>query len=174
MKVKLLLIATVLALIGSFATPAVAVVAKPPHTEFSAVIIPGVVEIIEETNLGESGRLLVEEYIGGFIPFSTWSVLSNARVDITATTNYIQYPTYEREGTMRGRMVITSLAGGTLELNYTSRISGFGGFTFDGQWTVLKATGVFKGIQAKGAFYTDQATGAPILAGMYWVTGNNK
>ncbi len=168
MKVKLLLIATVVALICSFATPAVAVVAKPSHTEFSAVVIPTEVELIKEVELGKSGRVLAEEIIRGFIPWSDWPLLTYATVEISATTNYIQYPTYEREGTMRGRMVITSLAGGTLELNYTSRISGFGGFTFDGRWTVVGATGVFEGIQAKGTFYTDPTTGAPVLSGVYW------
>ena len=97
MKAKSLLMAVVVALICSLVAPAVAVAASPPHTEFSAVVVPQVVQIIEEAELGKSGRMLAEEYIGGFIPFSTWPALTYARVDITATTNYIQYPTGERD-----------------------------------------------------------------------------
>ena len=88
-----------------------------------------------------------------------------------ATTNYIDYPFYEREGVMRGRMVITHAAGadtGTLELNYTSRISGLGGFTFDGHWTAVEATGVFKGIKARGTFISDHVNNIPpTLSGTY-------
>ena len=164
-----------LALIFSALVPAVALAEKPTKTEFTAIVIPGTVVVTEEIDLGKSGRVKAEEYIGGFIPDSTWPLLAWATVDIYARTNYRLLPTGEREGIMLGRMVITRVAGadrGTLELAYSCKISGLGGFTFDGRWNVVEATGVFEGINARGTFFSDPAQGVPpTLSGVYWSTG---
>lgn len=159
MKVRLLLLITVLALIFSAVVPAVAVAAPP--TQFSAVVIPGQIELIKQTPLGNSGRFLAEERISGVIVYSTWDLLEYAAVEMNATTNYVQYPTGDREGVMRGRMVINSVRGGTLELVYSAKISGPGGCTFDGHWAAVDGTGVFKGIKASGKFLSNPAGGIP-------------
>lgn len=92
-----------------------------------------------------------------------------AKVDVTTWTNYLELPTGEREGVMLDRMVITAAGEiGTLELNFTSQISGLGGFTFDSRWNMIDVTGIFAGVHAKGTFYTDPLTGAPIISGVYW------
>lgn len=71
MKTKLVMIAIVLAFVSSLAAPALALAAKPIKTEFTAIVIPGVVIVTDEKDLGESGQVIAKEYIGGFIPFSS-------------------------------------------------------------------------------------------------------
>ena len=174
MKIRLLWIAAVLVLILGVAVPAVALAAKPTSVPFLAYVFPGEVSSSEEIDLGESGRVLAKEYLdGGKILYSNWSLLSEATVEIYTKTIYVEYPTGEREGTMSGRMIIThSTEAGTLELVYTSRISGLGGYTFDGRWTAVKKTGVFKGIHARGTFFCDPEKGVPpTLSGVYWANG---
>lgn len=166
MRIRLLSIATALALLLIALTPAAAVAAKP--TQFSAYVFADVVSL-EERELGNSGRLIAKEHLAGVIAYPTWELLDNATVAIDATTNYIQYPTGVREGVMRGRMVISRWNGalyqsevaGTLELTYTARISGPGGMRFAGHWTAVKKTGVFQGINARGIFFADLPQGIP-------------
>lgn len=166
MKRRLLLMATVLALLLTALAPSVVLAAKP--TQFSATIIPTDVQLIKETPLGNSGRVLAEERIFGVVVYSDWDLSKYATVDILATTNYIQYATGEREGVMRGRMTIYSVKGGTLELTFAARISGLGGNTFDGLWTAVGGTGVFEGINARGTFFSNPAQNVPpTLVGTY-------
>lgn len=172
MKIKLLLIGTILALLLSVAVP-VAALAAEPKTEFSASVIPTNVVLLEENPLGNSGRVLAKERIDGFVGYSTWDLLENATVEITARTVYASSPTGERKGVMVGTAVFTKwnadyTVAGTLELVYTSKISGFGGLVWDGQWTTVKATGVFKGIKAKGTISANLLAGIPpTLSGWY-------
>ncbi|MBI4295461.1 MAG: hypothetical protein HY669_04770 [Chloroflexi bacterium] len=171
MKTKLLLFVTILTIVLSALMPSVALAAPP--TQFSAIVIPTNIQLLSETPLGHSGRLLAKEQVTGFIPYSTWSLLSYATAEMDATTNYIELPTGERKGVMRGRMVITSwnpdyTVAGTLELTYVARISGPGGMTFEGNWTAVHKTGVFKGINARGRFFSDPAQHIPpTLVGTY-------
>lgn len=163
MKIKLVLIATVLALLSTVLVPAVALAAPP--TPFYALVFPSVTST-EQTALGESGRMLAKEHLSGVIAYPTWDLLNNATVEIYATTNYIEDPTGEREGVMRGQMVITQwnadyTVAGTLELTYAARISGLGGMTFDGAWTAVQGTGVFAGISARGRFFSNPAQYTP-------------
>ena len=132
MKIRLLLLVTVLALIFSAVVPSVAVAAPP--TQFSAVVIPGQIELIKQIPLGNSGRFLAEERISGVIVYSTWDLLNGASVEMSATTNYVQRPTGDREGVMGGRMVIRSVQGDTLELVYAARPNAVGA-THPSRWT---------------------------------------
>jgi len=126
------------------------------------------------TALGQSGRVSAEEYIAGFVLDTDWAYLYGATVEIYTKINCTQSPPAipglppDEEGIMTGRVVIEAYGGaGTLELQFASRISGPGGFIFDGRWTVVEATGIFDGIQANGTLSNDPVYGLPMMSGVY-------
>ena len=168
MKIRLLLLATVLTLLFAAVVPSAALAAKP--TQFSATIVPTNVVLLDETPLGRSGWVLANENVSGFVLDSDCLLLVPyaTGVEITARTLYKDYPNGDREGTMMGSLTFYAPAG-TLELAYFARISGYGGYTFDGHWVAVNktATGALEGIKARGTFYTDAVTGLPTIEGTY-------
>lgn len=177
MKTGLLLVVVALALLGGVLTPSAVLAAKP--TEFTALVIPTNIALLEDVVLGKSDRHQAEEVIAGFIMYPTWDLLANATVQMSAHVNYSEDSQGVREGVMRGKLIITKWAigyyqgevQGTLELKYNARVKGNGGCSFAGQWTAVEGTGVFKKIKARGTFFANLEPGPnfipPTLAGSY-------